>query len=194
MFKSKIEDRLAELERAVTAATQAVVSATAATRDAWQRVKDTRNALEDSPGSPALAVGLREAEWAHRIARDKDEAAHDALKAAEVALVVAKEQPARAELAKTLQSRRRRLTVLKNELVPLLKAFEAEIVETHHNALLWSLTGGSKQIHESLPGHLDFLIEHLEVPGGLDLFLQHLDIHAAGILDGSKPASWGQTS
>ncbi|MGB8609313.1 hypothetical protein [Bradyrhizobium sp.] len=126
-----------------------------------------------------------------RIARDKDEAAHEALKAAERALVVALEAQPRAELAASLNARKARIETLKTKLLPLLKEFEAEIIETHHNALLWSLTGGSKQVHESLPDHLDFLMGHLELPGGLDSFLHHLDTHAAGILDGSKPASLG---
>ena len=105
--------------------------------------------------------------------------------------MVAKEAPQRAVLAKTLQSRRRRLTVLKNELVPLLREFEAEILETHHNNLQFSLPGAGRQMQMELFERLSWLVEHLGNPGGLDVFLQHLDIYAANVLDGSAPATLG---
>ena len=192
MFSFKTDDgHLAELEQAVTDATQALVDTKSATRTTWDKVKDLRAALEDAPDSPALAAGLREAEWAHRIARDADERAHEALRAAETALVVAKEAPQRAELAKTLQTRRRRLTALRNEVLPALRELESELLETCGNNLQFSLPGAGRQMQAELFGRLSWLVEHLGNPGGLDLFLQHLDTYAANVLDGSAPASLG---
>ena len=66
MFKSKIEDRLAELEQAVADATKALVDTKAATRTTWDKVKDLRAALDNAPDSPALVAGLSEASGAHR--------------------------------------------------------------------------------------------------------------------------------
>jgi hypothetical protein len=68
MFRNtKTDDgRLAELEATVANATQTLVDTKSATRVTWDKVKDIRAALEDSPDSPALAAGLREAEWKHR--------------------------------------------------------------------------------------------------------------------------------
>src|SRR5436305_14913225 len=95
MFKT-VKNDLSSLEANVATAAQIVVQATAETRAAWQRVKDTRNALEDAPDSPALGAALREAEWAHRTARDKDEGCAASLAATERALAAAKEAPLRA--------------------------------------------------------------------------------------------------
>jgi hypothetical protein len=106
-------------------------------------------------------------------------------------LVVALEAQPRAELTASLRARRKRIVALKDKLLPLLREFEAEILETHANNLLWSLPGGTQQIHLSLPDHLEFLIGHLELPGGLPKFLDLLDAYASGVESGERPASLG---
>jgi hypothetical protein len=191
MFKTKNDGHLADLETAVAAATKALVDTKAGTRKTWDKVKDIRAALEDSPDSPALAAGLREAEWRHREARAADDRAHEALRAAEAALAVAKESGPRADLAKDLQSRRRRIAALRNELMPGLRELEAEVLATFHNEILWSLPGAGQQMQRAMFDNLSWLVEHLSAPGGLDAFLAHLDFYASGVLDGSRPATLG---
>jgi hypothetical protein len=190
-WKLKSTSDLSSLESAVATAAQAVAETKAATRATWDKVKDFRAAIEDAPDSPALAAGLREAEAEHRVARDADERAHAALMASERALVVAREVGPRADLAASLKARKAKIEALSAKLVPLLREFEAEVIETYSNELLWSVSGGTKTVHESLPDHLDFLVGYLSQPGGLPQFLAHMGDYAAGVVDGSRKATLG---
>jgi vacuolar-type H+-ATPase subunit F/Vma7 len=190
-FKTKTNP-IATREVDVAAATQAVVETAAATRTAWDRVKDLRAALEDSPDSLALAAGLRDAEQRHREAGDRDDAAHAALKAAEQALVAAREAPQRAELVKALKARRARIEALKNKVLPDLRELTAEILETHSTAILWALPGAGQQVHTTLLDHLEWLVEHLQNPAGLTWSLEQMAALERGVSDGSKAATLGQ--
>ena len=75
-----------------------------------------------------------------------------------MALVVAKEAPQRAELAKGLQTRRRRLTALRNEVLPALRELESELLETCCNNIQFSLPGAGRQMQQELFERLGWLV------------------------------------
>jgi hypothetical protein len=147
--------------------------------------------LAEREDSPELGRQLATAMAAMSAASEKLGTAQAALGDAERNLLVFREAPQRAQTAALLRSRKARISALRNELLPGLRALREEIVETHHNGLLFSLSGGSKGVHESLLDHLDFLVSHLEAQGGLTLFLDHMATYASGIVSGERPLDLG---
>jgi len=191
MFKTKNDGRLAELEANVADATQAVVSATAETRAAWQRVKDTRNAVEDNPDSPALGAALREAEWAHRIAREKDDASQAALMACERALAAAREAPLRVELNQKLRDHGANLGGIKKVLLPHLLALRDELWAASYPEVVARMGGPDPRRHAELVQTVTTLVEQLS-DGRVEAFSKHLGVYAAAVADGSYPTRLGR--
>ena len=191
MFKSKIEDRLAELEAAVADAARDVARTRQAHRDACQALADARASLAEAPNSDALSNTVSQAFDDAGQRSSELGLAMERLAEAERNLLVYREAPQRAQTAASLKARKARISALRNELLPGLRDLRAEIVETHHNGLLFSLPGASKQIHGSLLDHLDFLVSHLEAQGGLTSFLDHMATYASGVVDGSRPLDLG---
>ena len=192
MFKvKKASDKLAALEQAVADRTQELIAARGAFREAREKLDDVRALLAEHDDSPELRRQLAMASTAMSAASETLGSAQAELADAERNLLVFREAPDRAQTAALLKARKARISALRNELLPALRALQEEIVDTYSNGLLFSLPGASKQVHESLANHLDFLIDHLEAPGGLTLFLDHLASYAAGITDGSRPLDLG---
>jgi hypothetical protein len=193
MFKTvkKDADKLVALEQAVADRTTDLTTARGEFREKREKLDDIRAVLAEREDSPELGRQLATAMTAMSSASETLGLAQAALADAERSLAVFREAPERAQTGAMLRTRKARISALRNELLPGLRDLQAEVVETYHNGLLFSLSGGSKQIHESLPDHLDFLIGYLEAPGGLTLFLDHVASYAAGVVDGSRPLDLG---
>ena len=193
MFKSTKSDgkRLAELEATVADKTKELLAARGGFREKREKLDDIRTLLAEHEDSPELHQQLQLASAAMSAASETLGLAQAALADAERNLLVFREAPQRAQAAALLKARKSRISALRNELLPGLRDLRAEITETYHNGLLFSLSGGSKGIHESLLDHLDFLIGHLESPGGLSLFLDHMASYAGAIMSGERPLDLG---
>jgi hypothetical protein len=189
-WKLKSTSDLSSLEANVATAAQAVAETKAATRATWDKVKDFRAAIDDAPDSPALAAGLREAETAHRTARDKDEASQAALLACERALVAAREAPVRAALDKKLKGHSHHLPELRENLLPHLVALRDELWAAYYPEIIGRIGGADTHAVGQLVQTVDALVEQLG-DGRIDRFGKHLAAHADAIADGTLSVRLG---
>ena len=152
--------------------------------------KGRRAAIDDAPDSPALAAGLREAETAHRTARDKDEASQASLLACERALVAAREAPVRAALDKKLKGHSHHLPELRENLLPHLVALRDELWAAYYPEIIGRIGGADTHAVGQLVQTVDALVEQLG-DGRIDRFGKHLAAHADAIADGTLSVRLG---
>jgi hypothetical protein len=168
-WKLKSTSDLSSLEANVATAAQAVAETKAATRATWDKVKDFRAAIDDAPDSPALAAGLREAETAHRTAR---------------------EAPVRAALDKKLKGHSHHLPELRENLLPHLVALRDELWAAYYPEIIGRIGGADTHAVGQLVQTVDALVEQLG-DGRIDRFGKHLAAHADAIADGTLSVRLG---